>query len=1223
MLHTFRQTWSVIAFDLRFNLRKPTFWIYFSLFFLLSFLFIVSDAVQIGGGVGKVLHNAPIVIAQVQLIMSIVSGILVSGIAGTAVIRDIEFKAHELFFSTGMTKFSYIVGRFIGSVITMLLIMLGTPIGVWFGTVLGPLAGWVTADKIAPFSLMGYVAPYIILVIPNALFMGALFFACGLLFRNFVAVYVQGIGLLALSSIAGTLARDIDNKMLTTLIDPFGNRAFSLLTEYWTTAERNTMILPMEGYVLWNRVLWLGIGAGIFGLTYFLFRFSAQGMTLRSRKSSAKEESSVYTITTRPRVLQRFQPKASSLQYFSGVWFYFRDIVRSGPFLAIALIGMIQFGIAARSAGRMYDGMMYPVTFIMLEVIASFTIYMLIIMVYYSGELVWRERALRVDQITDALPASRLAMMLSKITALSMVSAVLYAFVILGAMITQTLKGYTNYELPVYIVSVFGVDWVSMIQLVALSFMVHILVGNKYFGHFLVIALFIGQAFLGQIGLEHPLWFYAQTRFGTYSDMNGFLPFWQAGISYAGFYSAIALIFIIIAYMALQRGTENSVMARLRSMRMHASPLTLATLAGGILLAGGLGGWIWYNTNVLSTYRTEKEQEKLLVQYEQTYRAKYLRFPQPRIIATSVHLDLFPEERRYVSWGTHTIVNKTAQPIDTLYLNYNASLTLLKAEPDRPFHVILNDTIHGIRLLKLDQPLAPNDTARMTFSMASLRTSITMGATQIVQNGSFLNNNDVTFQFGYSADGEMSDPDKRKKYGLPERPDVPPLGDSLSRMNTYISSDADRIDFETVISTSPDQYAIAPGYLQAEWEAPVAYRPDVGTRRYFHYKMDTPILNFYSFQSARYAIARDVWKDSLHGNTVNIEIYYHPTHSYNVYRMIEATKQGLTYFSKNFSPYQHRQFRIIEFPRYAQFAQSFANTIPYSEDIGFLRKMTGEEDEIDFTFFVTAHELAHQWWAHQVIGAAQEGSTLMSESLAEYSALMVMKQYFGDNMMRRFLKHELNDYLRGRGNERKAEQPLMTNRNQSYIHYNKGSLAMYALADHIGESRVNQALAGYIRSVGFQSAPYTNAREFVNALYSVTPDSARYLVRDLFETITLFDNRAVTAQAEKQSDGSYMVTLAVTAKKMRADSTGAETDTHFGADQNNGADYIDIGIFAKSDGKTSSLGAPLYMKKYRIDRPQMQITVRVTGEPHKAGIDPYNKLIDRVASDNVINVERK
>src|SRR5690606_806884 len=133
---------------------------------------------------------------------------------------------------------------------------------------------------------------------------------------------------------------------------------------------------------------------------------------------------------------------------------------------------------------------------------------------------------------------------------------------------------------------------------------------------------------------------------------------------------------------------------------------------------------------------------------------------------------------------------------------------------------------------------------------------------------------------------------------------------------------------------------------------------------------------------------------------------------YNLDRMIDAVKKSLDYFTANFSPYQHRQARILEFPRYQRFAQAFPNTIPYSEAIGFIARVRPDDPEdLDYPFYVTAHEIAHQWWAHQVIGANVQGATMLSESLAQYSALMVMEKEYGRDKMHKFLAYELKGYL--------------------------------------------------------------------------------------------------------------------------------------------------------------------------------------------------------------------
>ncbi|MFM7921645.1 MAG: hypothetical protein ACKPJJ_15600, partial [Planctomycetaceae bacterium] len=191
---------------------------------------------------------------------------------------------------------------------------------------------------------------------------------------------------------------------------------------------------------------------------------------------------------------------------------------------------------------------------------------------------------------------------------------------------------------------------------------------------------------------------------------------------------------------------------------------------------------------------------------------------------------------------------------------------------------------------------------------------------------------------------ELSDRNERRKRGLSEPELMPQLdpGNLQARGKNYISASSDWVKVETVISTSADQIAVAPGSLRRSWEE--------DGRRYFHYVVDHPSLNFYSFISARYEVARDDW------NGVATEVYYHPEHSWNVPNMMRSIHKSLEYYSKNFGAYRHRQARIIEFPRVAEFAQAFPGTMPYSEAIGFIADIR-DEDDLDMVFYVVAHEM--------------------------------------------------------------------------------------------------------------------------------------------------------------------------------------------------------------------------------------------------------------------------
>jgi aminopeptidase N len=326
--------------------------------------------------------------------------------------------------------------------------------------------------------------------------------------------------------------------------------------------------------------------------------------------------------------------------------------------------------------------------------------------------------------------------------------------------------------------------------------------------------------------------------------------------------------------------------------------------------------------------------------------------------------------------------------------------------------------------------------------------------------------------------------------------------------------------------------------------------------------------------------------------------------------MHAAMKASLEYFTAQFSPFQFRQVRILEFPDYASFAQSFANTIPYSEGIGFVADYRDAE-KIDMVTYITAHEVGHQWWGHQVISADQQGGTFIVESLAQYSALMVMEQMYGPEQIRKFLKYELDRYLRSRGGEVLEELPLERVENQPYIHYQKGGLALYLLKDQIGADKVNEALRGLIAEFAFKPAPYANPTDLIKRFRAVAGPEHQQLITDLFEQITLYDVKVTDAKAQRRTDGRWDVTLEVDARKLHADGKGKETEAPL-------VEMFDVGAFTVEPGRKGyDRSSVLAVQRMPVRSGKQTLAFVTDREPNYAGVDPFNKWIDRNSDDNV------
>ncbi len=1210
---------NVFTFELRFRLRQPSTYIYFGILFAIAFLFISVQETFFGPSTGgKVFKNAPDTIANFMLGGSMLAMFITAAVMGTPIYRDDKDGIAPLFYTTPLGKWSYLGGRFAASMLVTWFIMSG----LLAGCMLGSVMPWLDPAKYGPFRLEAFVQPLLCFAFTNAFFAGCVFFAAYNFTRNSLVIYLGGIVLFVLYNIAGVLGNRVADEHLAGLIDPFGLDTRAIVTKYWTIAERNTLLIPFRGDFMWNRLLWGGIGLALLLLSCAVFRMGAPAGGKPARLVPEADRSRATAVIRRSP--QTFGAGTSWWQWAQLTRVQFLNVVRSWPFRALALLGMVFVMFGAYYQWK-NDGASYPVTYQVLSMVNNnFGLFFLIIITVYSGELVWRERELKLQQVFDALPLPNWVSFVSKLAALFLAQLVLYGMLVVTGIIIQAYKGFGNIEPAVYAKD-FLLQAPNLLQLCVLTLAVQTIVNNKYVGYTVMILFYI-VVFIAPdaLGLHHVLLKYDGTIPSTYSDMNGYGHFVAPLFWINLYYMAWALLLAVASNLLWVRGAETSVRHRGRLLAQRLVPAARWGAVGAAAAVLLTAGYVYYNTNRLNEYLTPRGIEAQKAAWEKKYKPLE-RVPQPKIVATTLNVDLFPTAapRRYRMRGALTLRNRNARPLDTLIVDYDRSPAVTtRLTLSRPGKILFDDKFNGLRLYRLAQPLAPGDSLTLAvdvayaargFSSRPQDAGVFSWATitpedRLTANGTFLDGTGVSL--GYNPGNELEEDDVRQRNGLKEKERTPRLHDAKALMECGFTPDADYARFEATVSTDPDQTAIAPGYLQKEWVQ--------NGRRYFHYKMDAPMMNFYAILSARYQVHHDEWRDAATGQKVNIDIYHDPKHPYNVARMTEALKKGLTYYTKAFGPYQYRQVRILEFPRYKDFAQSFPNTVPFSEGAGFITDLR-DKKKLDNVFFITNHELGHQWWGHQVVGGNVQGSAMLSESLAEYSALMTCKHEFTPAQMQRFMRRELDNYLRGRRAERKKEVPLMLVENQPYIHYNKGGMVFYALQDYLGEDKLNAAIKAFLAKTRYQTRPYTSTAEFLAYLRQATPDSMQYVLHDMFETITLFENRLSAATYARRPDGRYDVRLTLEAAKMRADSLGNETPVKLG-------DWVDVGIFGPDKMPDTEVydasGDALLLRKVRLTRPQTVLTFVVDQQPAKAGLDPYHKLIDRHYQDNVLAVEQ-
>lgn len=1186
----------VFRWEVGHQLRQPATWMYLALLLLLTLGRSMDHDPRSD-------FNAPVNVAGSTVLVGLLGMLVTAGLFVEVGHRDLRRRMDPLFYTLPLRRGEYLGGRFLGALLVNALLLLSVPAGLLIGTRMQP-------ELLGPFRAEAYLLPYLLFLLPSLLLHAAVLFGVTVLTRRSLPGYLAALGLYVLYFSALEAGMEMERSRAWALLDPLGAVALTGLTRGWTLVEQNTRLVPIEGLLLWNRLLWTAIGVGMLAFTWRRFRFAHPAPSARRRRADLAAHTNAAVLppprgwweragegAARPsRTLapRPFDTRTRARQVLDVARVGVRQTVLSRDFLLVAA-GLVLLTLFVLMEIPMFGGEpLWPLTSRVAAELTSPFVRVLVVLltVFYAGELVWRERDAGIETVGDSLPVPDWVPFTGKLLALGLVLVLIQAVLMASGMLGQALQGWYAFRPGLYLRLLFGLRLADYLLFGVLALLAHVVVNQKYLGHLVAVLLFVAAGQARRLGIEHNLLVYGSDPGWVWSDLNGFGPFAKAVVWFKLYWGAWALLLGTVALLFWVRGTEGGVRERLRLARRRVTPRFAAGAAAAALLVLGTGGFVFYNTNVRNPYRTARETEALQAGYERRYK-RYEHAAQPSLAGVRLHAELYPARGTATLRASYRLVNRTDAPIDSIHLFSEPypGITLRGVRFDRPARQVLRDAAHGYGIHLLRQALQPGDSLGVDFELAVAPNGFRNRAdpsSNLAMVGDFTSlGSGLLPSIGYQRASELSGDQARRAHGLPPTGVRPSIHDLRARQVPRIS----RIDFEAVVGTDADHLAVLPGALRRSWTE--------GARRWFHYRAEAPVLNFFTLLSSRYAVREAQWKG------VRIRVLHHPDHGFNVDRIIRAAQQSLAYHTTQFGPYPHRQLWLTEFPRYANFARAHGGHVIYSEgsELAMMRVEGEEADGLDLPMATIAHEVGHQWWGQQVMGADVQGSQMLSETLAQYGAAMVLRRTRGDAAARQLLSEMHLRYLGGRGRHATPEVPLMLTTDHSYIHYGKGAVVMYALQDYIGEDRVNTALRSLVRKHGMQGPPYATTLDLYEELRAVTPDSLQSLLQDLLATITSWDLQATGAHAEPAGGGAYRVTLEVQAAKLRSDSVGNERPVPMD-------DLVEVAVFGAPRDE-GGLGPPLYRRKHRIRGGRQTITMTVPGRPAHAGIDPFHTLIMR------------
>ncbi|MGP1666354.1 MAG: ABC transporter permease, partial [Rhodanobacter sp.] len=633
------------------------------------FAFTSTDMVVAGGASGNVLRNAPMVIVRLLSVLTVLSIFLITLFVAGAALRDFDQRTSELFFSTPMSRGAYLGGRFAAGYLAALAIMLICALGL----ALGGMMPWIDAARLGPASWHGYAWALGVMVMPNMLFMAALLFLLATTTRSLLATYIGVIAYFVLQGVAGYLSRDIDSHTLAAMLDPFGGRTVGLATRYWSPDQTNHLLPSLHGVLLFNRLLWLGVAAVLFTASFVLFRPNREGLQLPRRKKRAeppmlRAPASTATLSL-PKVHLGTGWRTHLQQLRAQFLFDTMGMLRGAALLVLLALSLVLMLVALASSGQIYGTPVWPVTHQVLTAInGSFSLPLIIIVIFYAGELVWRERSQRSAGVSDAFPVPDWVPLTAKFGSLL---AIIVLMLLIGALVGigwQLSHGYTQWEPGLYL-GMLALNAIPFVLIAVLALFLQVISNNKFLGYLLSIVWLAASSIgFSLLHWNHNLYNYGSAPSTPYSDMNGFGHFLTGALWFNGYWSCCAIVLLALASLFWVRGTDNAWRDRVREARARLrAPALLVLVVAGLGFIGS-GAWIYYNTNVLNTYRNSTASMQQHADYEKKY-AKYKDLPQPRIAAVKMDVDIYPYQRKLDIRGHYTLINRHDAPIDELQVN--------------------------------------------------------------------------------------------------------------------------------------------------------------------------------------------------------------------------------------------------------------------------------------------------------------------------------------------------------------------------------------------------------------------------------------------------------------------------------------------------------------------------------------------------------------------------
>ena len=169
----------------------------------------------------------------------------------------------------------------------------------------------------------------------------------------------------------------------------------------------------------------------------------------------------------------------------------------------------------------------FPVTYGLIDLIRGMLdFFLILIIIYFAGALVWMDRDARMDSIIDATPTSESVLYLSRLMTLIFMVMLIQTVALTAGILFQALHGYHRFQFGLYLFEFLIRETSGLLFLAILAFFIHALSPNKYVGYFVFIIFYCANAFAWPaLNVSTNMVQFARRPDVIYSDFFGDAPY--------------------------------------------------------------------------------------------------------------------------------------------------------------------------------------------------------------------------------------------------------------------------------------------------------------------------------------------------------------------------------------------------------------------------------------------------------------------------------------------------------------------------------------------------------------------------------------------------------------------------------------------------------------------------------------------------------------------------